>query len=710
MYVLGLNLSHDASACLLEDGRVVAAIAEERLNGMKRSSIRSAVRKPGLSRRVPPLRAIDYCLQVAGIGIDDLSLVVADNAVDPVNVPSLAGQLPVRDKTKIRALPHPSHHLAHAYSAYACSTFEECAVLVADTFGSSVGGGTEAETGFAARDGEIKPVLKNIQRLLSASDPHAPTHYGLTYLYNFVSLALGFGPKGSGKTAQLVSEAGKTMGLSAYGRPHPGEEPPVRVAGDRIQTHHFTRWALDMGIGKVHKDELVPVPRRAQEPLTQLHMDLAATIQAELEKGLVFLAKRLFELTGSRNLCIAGGAGLNSVANKRILDETPFEQVFIQPASTDDGIALGCALYGWMEYEKGARPAGLRNVYLGRTYDRHEVQEALVAHGLDHEPAGEAEVLARTAQALSDGKIVGWFQGGAEFGPRALGHRSILADARRPDMKDVINRKVKHREDFRPYAPTVLLEHAQDYFDLSGESPYMLLVADVHEGKRDEIPAVVHVDGTARVQTVTRDDNGVYYELVRAFHALTGVPVILNTSFNVRGMPIVETPDDALRMFFDEPIDVLVLGAHVLDKAEADTLAAQVRYLTGHDKVREALKLARRARGIHPKDGRFHAVIAAHEFERQTFDKALKAGERAISLGVDPAADGIARIIGISLQRLGEHDKAIPWLRRAEAALRDDESINFALGACYKALDQPAESKREVDAGFDKLMARQRGF
>ncbi len=578
MYILGINLSHDRSACLLKDGKVCVAIAEERLDGVKKSTLYAAVRKPGLSERMPPMRAIDYCLQAEGIGIDDLDLVVADHAVEPVNIESLKSLLPIKDKSKICAIPHPSHHLAHAYSSYFCSPFEESAVLIVDVYGSDSGNGTEAESGFHATGTRLTPVLKNFQTLWNEKKPDLKTNYSLTYLYNFITLALGFTiRKEKVTTGSMVSEAGKTMGLASFGEPLDDPSGFIVCSEKHLETGGFTRWALDRKIARVVNGELVPRVKPQRAKLKKFHRDLAYTAQVEFEKGIIFLARRLYEITGSKNLCIAGGGGLNSIVNKKVLDETPFENIFVQPAATDDGNAIGCALYGWHALSGQEDRYRMNHAYLGRSY-RAEIPALLQKQQLKREPLTKAELVRRTAQYLAEGKIVGWFQGGSEFGPRALGHRSILADPRRAEMKDIINEKIKHRESFRPYAPSVLLEHSREYFDLSCPSPYMLLVADVIESKRDVIPAVVHVDGTARVQTVTQKDNGIYYDLIQEFQRLTGVPVIFNTSFNDQGMPIVETPGDALDMFLDSLLDVLVLEDTILDKEESDTLAAQVEH------------------------------------------------------------------------------------------------------------------------------------
>ena len=576
MYILGINMSHDRSACLLEDGRIRFAIAEERLDRDKRSMGYVQVGGHSVGYRMPPMRAITYCLKAAGLGLDEVDLVVADNAMGPVDLPFLRSVLPLKDGSKIHALPHPSHHLAHAWSAHGCSPFRESAVLVADVFGSDLFQGVEGESGFLARGDRIEPLFRTVQKADPAGQG-TTNHYSLTFIYRFITQALGFTmPYGGWPAERRPDEAGKTMGLAPFGRPVRAWPPLVEVKNGELRTGRFGEWVLDIGIGELREGRLVPVPiPPSKKNLTRLAKDLAFKAQVEIETGLLHLADRLHRETGRRNLSIAGGAGLNSVANKKILDGTPFRNAFIQPAATDDGTALGCALYGWHTIARGEKRFPLKHVYLGRTYDRGEMTAALAAFHLVKAPLARGALLDKAARAIADGKVVGWFQGGSEFGPRALGHRSLLADPRRADMKGRVNEKVKAREPFRPFAPSVLLEHAADYFDLPGPSPFMLLVAEVREARRAEIPAVVHVDGTARVQTVTKRDNGLYHDLLQRFYEITGVPLVLNTSFNTRGEPIVETPVEALADFFRSGMDVLVLGPYLLEKGgRAETEAA----------------------------------------------------------------------------------------------------------------------------------------
>ena len=705
MHILGINLSHDGSSCLLEDGNIVAAIAEERLDGTKRSSLGARVRKKGQNGRVPPLRAMSYCLAARNIGLDDVDLIVADNAIEPVNTDSLKALLPVKDKKKVRSIPHPSHHLAHAYSTYFCSPFDESAILIADVFGSQTINGTEAESCYHARDNAIRPVLKTFQNPWLEAYPRQPVYYSLTYIYNFISIALGFAEKN--RHTIFVSEAGKTMGLSAYGRLRK-EWPAIIECHDHdIRSDRFTQWALDRKIATIRRGALVPVRRSRNAALNELHNDLAYAAQVEFEKGMLFLANLLHESTGSKNLCVAGGAGLNSIVNRKILDETPFENVFIQPASTDDGTAIGCAMYGWHELTRQTSRFTLAHVYLGMPYGGAAVQAALKSRAVEESVVPETELISRTARHLAAGKIVGWFQGGSEFGPRALGHRSILGDPRRAGMKNLINRKVKHRESFRPYAPAVMAEFAADYFELARPSPYMLLVAKVLESKAAEIPAVIHVDGTARVQTVTEDSNGLFYELLKEFHRLTGVPILLNTSFNTRGTPIVETPDDALDVFFDSGMDVLVIGSFICSKAEKGPTIGLVRHHEGNHRPNRALTLMRKAVRKWPDDRSLYAHLAKCHHLNGNYREAIEAA--LMSDSTEPGIN-LHLILGMSYEKIGDFQKAVPELKNAESLDPDNEQINVALTRCYRATNQTALMNQEMLNGYEKAMKRLKRF
>ncbi|OGQ30575.1 MAG: hypothetical protein A3I75_00405 [Deltaproteobacteria bacterium RIFCSPLOWO2_02_FULL_50_16] len=579
IYILGINLSHDRSTCLLKDGQLVVAIAEERLDRIKHSFGRTLYNQGHrIGPKLLPWKGIGYCLDYCNIGLDDLDLIILDQAGPPLLLRDVAKEIPIKDKSKIRTLPHPSHHLAHAYSAYFCSPFNESAILIADNIGSyfNVEEENEGESGYYADHLSITELFKTISKARDIENESIC----LGRMYRISSLLLGFyhekiGAGQLGTIIQYLDESGKTMGLAPYGEKR-GDWPPfVRIKKDSIDYSPFLNWLKKRGLYPPKKvgDEkgrfkylvrrlLLKDPRKE---LTQFHKDLAYAAQKNLEKGLIYLANRLYEKTKSKNLCLAGGVFLNSVANKKILDKTPFQNIFIQPAATDDGNAIGAAFYGWHHYLRKSKRFCMCHASLGRHYSDEEIESMLIQNGvIDFERLDEEELLKFTAASLAEGKIVGWMQGGAEFGPRALGHRSILADPRHPKMKDRLNQRVKFREGFRPYAPAVLEEYSRDFFDIKSTSPFMLLVASVKKPKRKEIPAVTHVDGTARLQTVNKAQNGLFYDLIHEFYKKTGIPMILNTSFNVRGEPIVETPLDALLCFLKTEMDLLILGSYVV--------------------------------------------------------------------------------------------------------------------------------------------------
>ena len=410
----------------------------------------------------------------------------------------------------------------------------------------------EHTTAYLGKDGGLTELWKVTSR------PEALNSLGA--LYHLVTEFVGFGQ----------FQEGKTMGLAPYGRPRLAAEfeRAVRVAADGRYEIDPVFQPFDWR-GRPIKPAFIKrfgPPRRAGEALRPLDEDMAYGVQHALERALIEIARRVQKQTGASKLCIAGGVGLNSVANKKILDETAFDEVFIVPSAADDGCALGGALWGWHECEGASRRYTMRHAYLGREYGEEQTLAALDSHKDWLNWRKSDDVVAETAALIADGRIVGWHQGGSEAGPRALGHRSILCDSRRQEMVDTLNARVKHREGFRPFAPVVPLEIASEYFDLDCPSPYMLLVAKVLQP--DAIPAVTHVDQTGRVQTVTQEENGRYYDLVVEFGKQTGVPVLLNTSFNVAGEPIVETPDDSINCYLSTRIDVLVIGDYVIEKKE----------------------------------------------------------------------------------------------------------------------------------------------
>ena len=597
MRVLGISaFYHDSAAALLRDGEIVAAAQEERFTRRKHEA-------------AFPARAVDFCLRRAGVTLDAVDCIVFYDkpflkferllesyvAFAPRGFRSFRLALPVWLKEKLfqkkilsdrlaecagggqwhARLLFAEHHQSHAASAFYPSPFAEAVVLTLDGVGewatASVALGRE-------RDLDI---IREI---------HYPHSLGL--LYAAFTSYVGF---------KINSGEYKVMGLAPYGEPRFAQvilDRLIDVKDDgsfRLDQQYF-----NYGSGLTMTNEAFDAlfggaPRRADQPLTQRHMDLAASVQAVTEEVMLRITRALAREGHSRNLCLAGGVALNCVANGKILRDGQFERIWIQPAAGDAGGALGAA---YVAYHRGAgRPRGRRGrgdrmqgSYLGPDYDQSEIEARLSALGARFTVWDEEGLLDRTVEALAARHAVGWFQGRMEFGPRALGARSILGDPRAPDMQRALNRKVKHRESFRPFAPSVLAEDAEAWFELTTDSPYMLLVADVRprwrraltaeeealrgleklRAVRSCIPAVTHVDGSARIQTVHAATHPRYHALLRRFKAATGCPVLVNTSFNVRGEPIVCAPEDAFRCFMGTDIESLAIGNCFLQKADQD--------------------------------------------------------------------------------------------------------------------------------------------
>jgi carbamoyltransferase len=557
MFVLGINsYVHDSSAALISDGKLVFALEEERLSRVKKDA------------RFPKL-AIQAALDYAGIRISDLDAVAFGwnrSGVTPLHTlrSSLVGELPLSASYVVQSLLQivrevyhdngrrplervfgrpkvpaifVDHHESHAWSAYALSGFEESMVIVTDGRGA-----TQATTIYHARGEQLTPVRTY----------HHPNSLG-AYYEAFTDL-LGF---------ERANDEWKVMGLAAYGK-------PTHDLSDILQVKDYG-YRIDSSVicGKTWGDISALTrrfgPRRNPEVrITEDDRNLAASVQKGLEKAMFALVRDGIRLTGCRRLCLAGGVAMNSKANGRLLESGLIDDIFVQPAATDDGAAIGAAIGAHRSVNQPIPRYRLTDVYLGPESSDADIESALRTYKLSahHLKANDALV----AGLLADGKIVGWFQGRMEFGPRALGNRSILGDPRRPDMKDRVNESVKFREGWRPFAPSVLEEAAHEYFAKCHDAPYMIMTSNVLPEKRHVIPAVTHADNTARVQTVSRETNPRYWGLINEFGKLTGVPVLLNTSFNLRGEPIVCTPKDAIRTFYSSGLDFLVLGNFVLSK------------------------------------------------------------------------------------------------------------------------------------------------
>ena len=563
--ILGISAYyHDSAACLVEDGRIVAALQEERFTRQKHDSSF-------------PSQAAAAALRIGACSIQDIDYVVfyekpflkMERLLDtyirnyPRGLRSYLKAMPALFKEKMWVKDHirknldfsgkvlfAEHHESHAASAFYPSPFQSAAILTVD----GVGEWTTTALG-RGRDHVIE-----LHREIRF--PHS-----LGLLYTAFTQYLGF---------EVNSGEYKVMGLAAYGKPvyeADIRKHLIQVGSNgafELNPEYFNyQVGLEMTSPRFHR-LFGDTPRQPGAPLTQKHRDLAASVQKVAEDLLLDMCRYLRKETGEANLCMAGGVALNCVANGRILRESGFEDVWVQPAAGDAGGALGAALAVWhghLQKPRGAPCNGQQSSLLGTEYDGTEVRSYLDSRGARYDNCDEPVLLSRVAHLLSEGLVVGWFQGRMEFGPRALGARSILADPRRPDMKDRINADVKFRESFRPFAPAVLSDFAPAYFELDRPSPYMLLVAPVREEKRSALPAVTHVDGTARIQTVCPEGPGRLYELLRAFETQTGCPVLLNTSFNLRNEPIVESPGQAYECFMRSGLDALVIGDCLLEKS-----------------------------------------------------------------------------------------------------------------------------------------------
>ena len=593
-HILGISAYyHDSAACLMRDGEIVAAAQEERFTRKKHD------------HRFPA-NAVEYCLKAGGIKGEDVTYVafydkpllkferLLETYIDyaPSGLRSFLMAMPLwlREKLWIREqveehcnykgkVLFTEHHESHAASAFFPAPFESAAVLTMD------GVGEWATSSYGYGRGNELHLLAEL---------HFPHSLGL--LYSAFTYYTGF---------KVNSGEYKVMGLAPYGEPKYvklmlDELVDLRADGSLRLNMKYFNYCQGLTMTNGEFDRLFGGPaRKPESQLTQREMDLARSVQEVTEEAMLRMARHVQKETGERNLCLAGGVALNCVGNGRILREGPFENVWIQPAAGDAGGALGACLSTWYQYLGNARDVeqvcgghadGMRGSYLGPDFSNEEIRAFLDTTGATYRRLEHNELAEYVAGLLAQEKVVGWFQGRMEFGPRALGARSILGDPRSPKMQAQMNLKIKFRESFRPFAPSVLRERVRDYFEMDCDSPYMLLVAPVQERHRismtDEeqqlfgieklnvprstIPAITHVDYSARVQTVSRVDNPLYYDLIAAFERLTDCPVVVNTSFNVRGEPIVCAPEHAFTCFMRTEMDVLVMGDYVLDKRDQD--------------------------------------------------------------------------------------------------------------------------------------------
>lgn len=594
MKILGISAYyHDSAACLIDDGEIVSAVQEERFTRVKHDSSF-------------PINSIFYCLKYSNLTLHEIDFVVFYDkpykkftrlletyfAFAPKGFSTFSIAMPIWIKDKLfqksdiiknlcklggsksdlkNKILFSEHHLSHAASAFFPSPFDRAAVLTMD------GVGEWTTTSLALGVGQELSIIKEI---------HFPHSIGL--LYSAMTYYTGF---------KVNSGEYKVMGLAPYGEPKYAK----LIKDHLIDIKEDGSFALDMGYfnyctGLTMTNEKFDAlfggpPRKQESKLTQREMDLAASIQEVAEEVVLKLAKGVAKTTGEKNICLAGGVALNCVANGKLLKEKVFERIWIQPAAGDAGGALGAALGAYHIMQKQPRKVkngidAMNGSYLGPEFSPQEITQRLIGCGAVFEALREDELIEQTAQALVNGKAVGWMNGRMEFGPRSLGGRSIIADPRSHTMQKLLNLKVKYRESFRPFAPSVLREDITQWFEMDNDSPYMLLVADVVKDKRvkmteeehalfgidklniprSEIPSVTHVDYSARVQTVHKETNPLYYALIKRFKDLSGCPVIINTSFNVRGEPIVCTPEDAFRCFMGTDLDILVVGSNIAYK------------------------------------------------------------------------------------------------------------------------------------------------
>lgn len=533
--VVGLNTGHDGGAAIIIDGKLSHAISEERLNRRRYSS--------------GYLNSFFYCLQATKTNINDISKIVFSSYGKNLPKGYMGDLKPLGLSPKI--FSNVDHHLSHAYSTYFLSPFDDSLIIVLDGEGNN----NMTETYYIGEGQKIKRIGGNNLKRKSSK--------GIGRTYEAFTNFLGW----------TDQDAGKTMGLAPFGNVNEFKTELYKISATEIEGYLETKYEQG-ALNYIDKNNLEfgPLYNNGESKGSK---DAAAYVQFHTEKIVIELVKRLVAQTGKRKLCIAGGVGLNSSINSKLILNKIVDDIFILPASSDRGQPIGNALYGYQQITKKIPRTVLKTDYLGRSYSENEILSALRRES----KANVTKIIPRkdlyykkykniakiTARLISEGKIIGWFQGGSEFGPRALGHRSILCDPRDPSMKDILNNRVKHRETFRPFAPSCLQEYAYKYFDFPIPTPFMLFVVPVKTVSQNIIPSVVHVDGTGRLQTVTKKENGIFYELISEFHKITGVPVLLNTSFN-DNEPIVETPADAVSTFLKTNIDYLSIGNYLVWK------------------------------------------------------------------------------------------------------------------------------------------------
>lgn len=599
MHILGISaFYHDSAACLVVDGDIIAAVQEERFTRKKHDF--------GF-----PAQAISYCLREGSLTSEDIDYVVFYDkpfvkferillsylSYAPAGIRSFLKSMPLWLKQKFwledlikKELDYDGrvlfteHHESHAASCFYPSPFKEAAFITVD------GVGEWATTTYGIGKGSTIQILSEI------NFPHS-----LGLLYSAFTYYTGF---------RVNSGEYKMMGLAPYGQPKYvdlilDKLIDLKEDGSFHLNMKYFNYCVGLTMTNKHFEKLFGLPPRAPEsPVTQKYMDIARSIQVVTEDILLKMAKHVHNVTKQDNLCLAGGVALNCVANGRILREGPFKAIWIQPAAGDAGGALGAALQVWYDYLGNERKLdkakdSQRGSYFGPSYSDSEIEDFLNTSKIPYRRLSYDEIPEVVSELILGQYVIGWFQGRVEFGPRALGSRSIIGDPRSPEMQSIMNLKIKYRESFRPFAPTILKEKLADYFEMNCESPYMLLVAPVKQARRrqmtsqeenlfgidklnvarSDVPAITHVDYTARVQTVDRQDNPLYYDMIEAFYRKTGCPLVINTSFNVRGEPIVCSPEDAHKCFMRTKMDYLIMGNFLLDKNEQPPLEEDVDWM-----------------------------------------------------------------------------------------------------------------------------------
>jgi carbamoyltransferase len=597
MYILGISCYyHDAAACLLKDGEVIAAAEEERFSRVKHDSSF-------------PMNAIKFCLDFVKISGKELEYVVfnekpflkLERIIKTIfsTYPRSAGVFQetminwMGDKLWIKSLIEEKlgvdpekilfcqHHLSHSAGAFFCSPFQEAAILTVDGVGewttTALGRGKADWNGSGGN---------GIQLLKEIRFPHS-----LGLLYSAITAFLGF---------EVNEGEYKVMGMSAFGEPkykdkiyeliRVSEDGSFRLNMEYFAYHYSTKHSfnkrLERLLGKPRNPENRFItsktslydydifPAKEEVEANQYYADIAASVQKVAEEILIKIVNNLYKETGLKKLCLCGGVALNCLANSRILKEAPFEEIFIQPAAGDSGAAMGAALYAYHCLLNKPRKFILQHAYWGKEYPEEQIKDFLESNNISYQYFNDEDrVIDSAVGALVSGKVIGWFQGRFEWGPRALGNRSILADPRNEKMKDIVNIKIKFREPFRPFAPTVLYDKAEDFFELGRfkeHYPLRFMLYTVPVKRKDLIPAVAHVDGSSRIQIIDERVNPLYHRLIERFYQKTGVPVLLNTSFNLRGEPIVNTPENAFNTFMNSEMDMLIMGKFIMSKNEGE--------------------------------------------------------------------------------------------------------------------------------------------